>query len=274
MTLWVIPPGITGMIKKAIEYRFINATEKHLLQQTKILANKHQGERCFILGAGSSIKQQDIRRLKDEFVISVSNTFVHPDYSFIKPRYHVLPHIRYGHQIYYKDEEFAKWLRSMEVATHNAEMFFHIGDRDLIQGYGLFKDRVIHWVNYCDWHGDTSHSVDLSRIPHIWSVSELAITVAIYLGFDKIYLIGFDHDWFNGPLVYFYDHKNEHEMKPDESRLKTAGVDSEFQMRRHADIFKKYKYLFGIKNNIFNANEDPNSYVDTFPKVVFDQLFL
>jgi len=270
---WMLPPEVTNVFRKALAYRFMSAVEKALLQKNLELENRHHGERCFILGAGSSIKQQDIRRLKNEFVISVSNTFVHTDYSFIRPRYHVLPHIRYGHQQFYADEKFVDWLRSMESATQQAEMFFHIGDRSLVEDNGLFKNRAVYWVDYCGWDGNINFPLNLAKIPHIWSVSELAITIALYLGFEKIYLIGFDHDWFNGPLVYFYDHKNEHEMKPDEAAIKSLGVDAEFQMRRHADMFKKYKYLYGIKNNIFNANSNPNHYLDTFPKVEYENLF-
>lgn len=116
-----------------------------------------------------------------------------------------------------------------------------------------------------------STPVDLSRVPPIWSVSELAITIAVYMGFEKIYLLGIDHDWFNGLFVYFYDHKTQHALKPDEKQLDV--VDAEFQMRRHAEIFRKYKYLYGIKQNIYNANANPNHYLDVFPKVDFDSLF-
>jgi len=93
----------------------------------------------------------------------------------------------------------------------------------------------------------------------------------MYLGFENIYLVGIDHDWFNGPLVYFYDHASEHAMKPDAESVSFA--DSEFQMRRHADIFRKYKYLYSIKRNIFNANANPKHYLDVFPKVDYDALF-
>lgn len=270
---WMLPPEVTNILRKALAYRFMSAVEKALLLKNLELANKHHGERCFILGAGSSIKQQDIRCLKGEYVISVSNTFAHADYGYIAPKYHVLPPILKGHALYYKNEEFVCWLQKMEVATQGAELFFHIGDKGLIESNELFEDRIIHWVDYCNWNGDISHPVNLIQIPNIWSVSELAITIALYMGFDKIYLVGFDHDWFNGPLVYFYNQEKEHELKPSEYKLKALGVDAEFQMRRHAEIFQKYKYLYSKKNNIFNANADKDSYVDTFPKVDFESLF-
>ena len=49
-----------------------------LLEQNKQIFDRHKGERCFILGAGSSIAKQDLKKLAGEFVLSVSNTFVLP----------------------------------------------------------------------------------------------------------------------------------------------------------------------------------------------------
>jgi hypothetical protein len=242
-----------------------------LLASTRELSDRHRGERCFILAAGSSIAQQDLKKLAGEHVISVSNTFVHPDYELIKPQYHVLPHLLRGHGRLRPAESFVEWLRQMESKTGKAEMFMHIGDKGLVDQHALFKERVIHWNEYVPWDGKCQSEIDLANIPSIWSVSEYAISVAIYLGFDEIYLLGFDHDWFNGLFVYFYDHNTEHAMKPDTEAL--AYVDSEFQMRRHADIFKKYKCLREMKHNIYNANANPNTYVDVFPKVDYDSLF-
>ncbi len=242
-----------------------------LLDENKLLLDRHKGKRCFILGAGSSIAKQDLKKLAGEYVISVSNTYVHPDYPLLKPQYHVLPPILSGHDKLYSKEQFAEWLKEMDQKTLGAEMFFHIGDKTLIDANGLFENRIIHWNEYCPWDESCNFPLDLSKVPQIWSVSEYAIEVALYLGFEKIYLLGFDHDWFNGPLVYFYDHKTQHVMKPSEEKLKFA--DAEFQMRRHAYIFKKYKCLYRIKENIYNANANPNHYLDVFPKVNFESLF-
>ena len=268
---WAMPPGILTLFAK-VSLRMKQRNTDQFFEQDKNILNRHQGERCFILGAGSSIAQQDLKKLVGECVISVSNTFVHPDFSRIKPRYHVLPPLLKSHGRFQSEENFVGWLRAMEVATGDADMFMHIGDRWMIERNGLFKDRIIHWVEYVgSWDENFDAPINLRCLPPIWSVSELALTVAVYLGFDKIYLIGIDHDWFNGVLVYFYDHTKEHALRPDESDLSFA--DSEFQMRRHANIFKKYKYLYSMKRNIYNANANPSHYLDVFPKVNFDSLF-
>lgn len=274
---WLVPPGLwqrLSKIKRERMHDLVNLSheEMRLLERNEELKDLHVGSRCFVLGAGSSVKEQDIGKLEGEFVVSVSNTFVHPEFSRIKPRYHVLPSLLKGHGRLHSEEKFVNWLRIMEIATGDAEMFMHIGDRGMVEGNGLFKGRIVHWVGYAaEWDEALNAPIDLMRVPPIWSVSELAVTVALYLGFDKIYLVGIDHDWFNGVHVYFYDHTKEHAMRPDRSDLSFA--DSEFQMRRHACIFKKYKYLHAMKKNVYNANANPHHYLDVFPKVEFNSLF-
>lgn len=272
---WILPPGVSEIIVSlmykhslAVQY---TPEEKELLSKNETLKDRHAGQRCFILGSGSSIKKQDLTKLVGEIVISVSNFFVHPDMPIIRPKYHVLPPVLAYHEEFATVEKFMEWFAEMEEKTFDAEMFFHIGDRAELIRHGLYRNRITHWVDYAaPWDEKPIKELNLARIPEIWSVSETAITIAIYLGFDKIYLLGFDHDWFNGPLAYFYDEKKEHILQPDETKL--AFLDSEFQMRRHAYIFKKYKALYSLKQNIYNANADPNSYVDVFPKVSLEDV--
>lgn len=273
---WLVPPGIWHLLAKIRSGRqpqppLLGFEEIALLEKNKELKDRHAGSRCFILGAGSSLKEQDISKLEGEFVISVSNTFVHPDFSRIRPRYHALPPLLKSHGYLHSEEKFVVWLRAMELATGEAEMFMHIGDRLMVERNGLFKNRIIHWIEYCPWDESSTFSIDLAEVPQIWSVSELALTVAVYLGFNQIYLVGVDHDWFNGVLVYFYDPSKEHALRPDQNDLSFA--DGEFQMRRHAYIFRKYKYLNSIKKNIYNANSNPKHYLDVFPMVDYDTLF-
>lgn len=274
---WLIPSGIWSLLARIrhgqhLRPGSLSPEDMVLLKNSKELGDRHAGSRCFILGSGSSVKKQDISRLEGEFVISVSNTFVHPEFSHIKPRYHVLPPLLKSHGHLHSEEKFVGWLQAMEIATGDAEMFMHIGDREMIDRNGLFEKRIIHWVDYSDaWSENFDEPINLMFVPPIWSVSELAITVSVYFGFDKIYLVGIDHDWFNGVHIYFYDHTREHAMRPDQTDLSFA--DSEFQMRRHAYIFRKYKYLYSMRKNIYNANVDPDHYLDVFPKVSYDTLF-
>jgi hypothetical protein len=270
---WILPPGILDLIRKILEYKkyiSMSKQDKKLLKNNLEIKGIHRGSRCFVMGTGSSINNQNIKLLKDDYVICVSKAYEHADYNIIKPKYHVLPPIINSHSNVYERRDFIEWLKEIELETENAEMFFHIGDKELISENGLFKNRIIHWFDFSYlWDGDYNLPIDLAHIPVFGSVSEIAITVALYLGFDKIYIIGFDHDWFNGLFVYFYDN----EKKGMRKSKNIDHIDSEYQMRRHAEIFKKYKYLLSVKNNIYNANFDSKTYVDVFPKVNYNDLF-
>ena len=268
---WIVPPKIITLFSASKDFvKNFSLTNKYLLKRSRALKNKHTGSRCFILGSGSSISSQNIKKLKFEHVISVSNTFVHPDFNIIKPKYHAIPPLLASHGKLYSEEQLVKWLKAIEVGTGQAEMFFYIGDRKMIESNNLFQNRIIHWVDY-SWAASNNKPVNINKIYPINSVSELAITIAIYLGFDEIYLLGIDHDWFRGPLVYFDGYKENHKLSPTEANI--SFLDAECQMRRHADIFKRYKYLFSLRNNIYNANSNPNNYVDVFPKVDYELLF-
>jgi hypothetical protein len=267
---WILPPAFYNLLKEK-EKIVRNA----LVEKTKSAKDRHIGKRCFILGTGSSVKDQDLKKLIGEYVISVSNAYVHPDYHLFKPQYHVLPHLLLGHSNAHSVEALVKWLKDMDEKIYDAEMFLHYGDKKMIDENNILTKRKIHWLEYCGWDEDFNAPIDPSRIPKLWSVSEIAITMAIYMGFDKIYLLGFDHDWYNGPHVYFFDEKNEHKLHSEEKTLgyNPAYFHAEYQMQRHAQIFKKYRYLYNMKKNIYNANANQNTYVDTFPKVDFNSLF-
>ena len=60
------------------------------------LKNRHQGQRCFILGNGPSVKHLDLTSLQGEIVFSVSNGYLHKGYSDLAPAYHCIPQITYG----------------------------------------------------------------------------------------------------------------------------------------------------------------------------------
>ncbi len=246
-----------------------------LFEKNKTLMSSHSHDRCFIVAPGSSINQQDLSKLKDEIVIAVSGLFTHRDIDIINPNYYVLAPVFQYHSDDVDPEYLLNWLKDMDRKLNDSvKMFIHIGDRERIINNKLFCHKEVYWTNYSYWDESMDVNIsDLSSISSIKSVSETVMTVALFLGFEKIYLLGFDHDWFNGEFVYFDKEEYMKYWGCIEKKEKRKMVDSEFQMRRHAYIFSKYKMLYSVKNNIFNANANQNSYVDTFPKVYYEELF-
>ena len=273
---WLIPPRILNSI---LNYKGILLQKwrytKQDFQKNIDLKNIHMDKRCFIVGTGPSIKDQDLTLLKDEIVIGVSGLFNHKDISILQPNYYVLAPVFEYHLQYNKADQYISWLKAMDnTLSDDVVMILHIGDKKYVEEYNIFSNKKIYWDNYIPWHGDEIKEIDLAAIPDIYSVSETAIHVALYLGFKEIYMLGFDHNWFEGLHVYFDDKEyNKYFENTGKKSAEKFGFDSEFQMLRHAKIFNKYKKLYALKKNIYNANADQNNYVDTFPKVKYESLF-
>lgn len=273
---WILPPSVFQILlkyKKIIKDHFRYSALD--FQKNIDLKNIHTDQRCFIVGLGASINNQDLKLLKNELVIGVSSLFNHKDIDSIQPNYYVLSPVFEYHLKYNKEENFINWLRAMDnTLSDDVIMIIHIGDKQYIEKYNIFTNKKIYWNQYVPWNGESITNISLEAIPNISSVSEAAISLGIYLGCEKIYLMGFDHSWYEGVYNYFdnkkvYDHfkTTQHEIKREHNH------DSEFQMRAHANIFKKYKELYKIKQNIYNANANQNTYVDTFPKEIYENLF-
>lgn len=272
---WLLPPALFNTLQYS---RALIKNYKDNIQIDKKnndrFKNRHSNDRCFIVGTGPSIIEQDLTLLKDEFAIGVSGLFQHKDIENIAPNYYVLPPVFRSHGNYYDEGNFISWMNDMDAILKNdTVMFLDIGDKKYIDKYKIFQDKQIAWVNYLSWAKNASiQQIDLLRMPSISSVSEVAIQVALYLGFKEIYLVGFDHSWQDDIWKHFDVNYMNHF---DEQKLNACKewVDSEHEMGRHAQIFNKYKKLYALKRNIYNANAKQNSYVDTFPKVKFEDLF-
>ena len=168
----------------------------------------HKGKRCFILCNGPSVNRQNLLPLKDEIVFSVSSGYHHKDYSVISPRYHCVPRLIYS-SCFTVDTAIA-WFKEMDHGTADAELFLDAANEPLVRRYGLFGGRIINYLyTGISFSDKMSKVIDITRIiPGPQSAPIMCLMVAMYMGFDKIYLIGTEHDsGVTGEYKYFYTPK-------------------------------------------------------------------
>lgn len=241
-----------------------------------LLKNSESNCQCFIVGTGSSINQQDLTLLKDKVVIGISNLFLHPDFPSFHPKYYVLTRVFQHLNRSASENELISLLRDADNSLNDRTiLFLDLKDKVYIKKYKLFIKKKIIWLNYLNWDFKNIKDINIDSFPGlVCSVSEAAIQVALYLGFTNIYLVGFDHNWYTGKFSYFDTKKVRSYFKMTKKQLvNKVGMDSERLMAQHSRMFSKYKALYQFKNNIYNANADPDSYVDVFPKVKYEELF-
>jgi hypothetical protein len=163
------------------------------LQKNGRFKNIHKGERCFILGSGHSIKEQDLRRLAGEIVMTQNHFHAHEHIRIIKPAYHVnVP--KYQPRGF--DDDWRAWLRTMdERLPRETILFFGKNTKYLVDELGLFSGRAYYMK-----HGYSIAAVRRAPVDITWTIMAVptvltqCLAIAIYMGFKEIYLLGFDLD--------------------------------------------------------------------------------
>lgn len=228
-----------------------------------------KNNRCFIIGLGSSINKQDLKLLKNEDVIGMSSLHKHPDIDIINPKYYLITRI-IQHLKYYTEKDLLSLLTDIDKTLSNKTIICaDINDKDFFYKHSIFNKKEIIWISY----SNVEFSIKERKFLDFCFVSESAIQLSLYLNYESIYLVGFDHDWFNGAIQYFDTKKvRKNFKKVDSNFIKNHSFDSQYLMEQYTKTFNQYKLFYSLKENIYNVNSNKKTYVDTFPKMDYNKL--
>ncbi|MFC1481899.1 6-hydroxymethylpterin diphosphokinase MptE-like protein [Candidatus Neomarinimicrobiota bacterium] len=148
------------------------------------LKDKHQGQRCFILGNGPSLNDIDLTLLKDEITFGVNAIYTNFEKMGFYPTYYVV------------EDKFVAEDRANEINAY----------RDSIKLFGNYlryclepdEQTILLNVifNFKNYRNFPHFSTNMAR--RLWvggTVSYLCMQIAYYMGFETVYLIGFDHSY-------------------------------------------------------------------------------
>ena len=157
------------------------------------LKDKYNNKRIFILGSGSSILHYDLKVLKNEFIMTQNSFHMHENICDIEPNFHcVVPY-------YQSNKEISIWvdyIADMKARMPNSLFLWGLNTKALIEKYHEDISEKSYYIR-------TKYNlltlkkakVNISKtIMTIPTVLTQCLTVAIYLGFKEIYLLGFDLD--------------------------------------------------------------------------------
>lgn len=269
---WIEPAGLQRWRRKAMR-RAAEAAAAEPFAVNRSLRDRHRGERCFILCCGPSVKQQDLRQLAGELVISVSSAYMHPEFNRIAPRYHCVPQITAGSLT---EAETVDWFRDMNAHLGAAEVVLSHYQRSTVERSGVFSGRT---ATFLLMEGDRYDDCDCDltdRIPGPQSVSIMAVSLAIYLGCREIYLIGTDHDQFlTGTYTYFFD------RNPIAGKDTTVDANGRVRSTRHEEfqalerLWRQYRWLKGVAaaRGVRIVNATAGGALDEFERVELANLF-
>lgn len=275
---WLIPRGYLHYISR-LKYRFAKLDKNIQAELSKNASYKelHRGKRCFILGTGPSIAKQNLTPLRREYCISVNSFYLHKDYAKIKPQYHIISGLALHKHI--PREIGLKWFKEIKDKTDKAELFLNYKDKETIQKEKLFRNRKVSYLFFSDnWDSLNINGIDATKCLYTsQSVSIMALQIALYMGFSKIYLLGMDHDW----ILRLAERKSNHFYTSSQSTLESAGVTdwigSNWSMELYSQyvLWKQYQIIKDyseekLDTEILNATS--GGLLDVFKRVDIQQL--
>lgn len=175
---------------------FIKRKEyKKILSKNKVFKNSHIGERCFILGNGPSLKNVDFSKLTNEFTFSVNQLMRRDDFTSLNPNIHFWADENFfiGDSNKKEIEELITTMK--KVYDTGAKVFYPISSMKFVNDNSLyFENRVFFHYSKLRMSDNYKGEIDFSKNTFgFGTVVQWCITLAIYMGFKEIYLLGCDN---------------------------------------------------------------------------------
>lgn len=227
--------------------------------KTKLLEikNRYSGKRCFIIGNGPSLRAEDLDKIAGEYSFAANKIY----YIFPKTKWRptffcasdngiiaeCIEQINQLNVVY-------RFLSMNHLAAYGKPRYFY--HKDAV----LFRERQPE-----DYYSKPNFSEDIMKgITGGFTVTYIALQLAVYMGFTEIYLLGVDH----GLPKNAQAGQTKNHFYAD-SKSDKANLDFEISTASYQKA-KEYAEKHGIK--IYNATRGGN--LEVFERVDIDMLQL
>ena len=231
------------------------------------LKDIHKNKRIIVVANGPSINDFDLKKLKNEIVIMVNRSFDHPDYEIIKPQYHI-----------FVDKKLAtgvwplSYLDTIVKKNPNVKIILN-ADWYCLEKFKDIRNRDnIFWVkNKLVSLFFNNFNNDLTKNYSTLGVTGHGVSLAIYSGSNKIYILGME---LNG-VIYLLNNQDSHYSGKDPDYKNHTSLDWSRDLSNNArGIRFWHNFVNHCKiNNIELINLSNKGLFDFVPKEDFNKLF-
>jgi len=178
--LWKFTRGSYDSVKRIPELpaAYLHPWRRESRRRLYEMHSLHRGRRCFIIGNGPSLKQTDLTKLKNEFIFGMNRIYLlFPELGFTTTYFVSINDL----VIEQCAGEIAALTIPKFIAWHSNRHFQHFPD-DMIFLYTTYTGpKFAHDMTRRVWEGAT--------------VTNIALQLAFYMGFEQVFLIGVDHNF-------------------------------------------------------------------------------
>lgn len=179
-------------------FRKTNFVKNSRYLKLKQFKNIHKGERCFIVATGPSLLNSDLDKLKNEITFSMNSIFLAFEETDWRPTYYGIQFTdlfkKYKNKIDYLDVRF-KFIANVISKKFDVSDDYYIYPLDLLN----------HNMKHKRFH--TKFSDDAYAVIYDgYTITYSLIQLAVYMGFNEIYLIGVDCNYSKDKINHFKDY--------------------------------------------------------------------
>ena len=242
-----------------------------LLERNREFKNAHAGKRCFIIGNGPSINQQNLLPLEKELTIVVNDFFLGEIAPKIRPDYWLI-----ADPLYWTEAE--KYLfrltRGVLDISPATKLLMPCAAYSTLSKAPLEVSGTPYFFQY-DLAGDYSRGIpaeiDFARpIPSYGqNILSVALMLAFSLGCTPIFLVGFDHSWWawtedDTSYSRFYQDSIAFELPMSLDEIEVTNTVQKFEYLQLLNYARRHSF------DIFNATA--GGYLETFPRVRYEDI--
>ncbi len=242
---------------------FLDDRRKRIIRHWKLgpYQNRHQGERCFIIGNGPSLTIPDLEKLKSEFTFAANKIYLAFDRTDWRPSYYVL-----------EDDHMIR--QHLDEIRH-LKGFVKFVSGDWEHAWGADRETIFYpreMLSRKDFPGFSDNPYRFVYCGYM--VTYVSLQLAFFMGFKNVFLLGVDFSYrltsqSSNTVTYGSDYPSDHFIpdyfKPGES-LHVPQVDRARQAMMCAREFYEAR---GRK--IWNATRGGK--LEVFERISLEQAF-
>lgn len=159
--------------------------------------NIHRGEKCFIIGLGSSLRYEDLDYLYEKKQKCFSMNLIHKAYNKTKwrPDYYVAQDVLIAN----REKQVFDYLDGIDA-------FISDGSKSFCQEQHTDNIYINHMACYGYEDEEMPFSEDFAQICYMsGTVAYACIQLAVYMGFSEIYLYGIDFSGLGKTCTHFFE---------------------------------------------------------------------
>ena len=234
------------------------------LSRLILLKNSRVGDRCFIIGNGPSLKEQDLLLLKDEYTFITNHFLNHDQLREMNPSFYCASDANF-----FFPNINAQWESKLADLPKTTKLFFSYRasikrkESKIISRYSsyLLRYHAKKIWEYNKFQSDVAGFVYTGDTVII----DFCLPLAIYMGFSEVYLLGVDCNYSlgpNGKVSYGFRAEDVNTSRRSDSYLQGTWLDN---------VFESYRVVKGSTDiNIYDATQ--GGHLDVFPKVEYSSI--